>query len=318
MRSTLADDIAQAADDAVVVEARNVVERFLDLGLRQADAGFALFGVGRIVSGVKQLDQKLRNIGISRQRLLHVLLAELDRGLAQIFRRRAQDRHIAPGKLGADDEAVEAVALGVAGDDGAERFFQRLLDVLEGGRATIGALHLEVEYDALMRPSGVVAEADIEGILGDHLQAEIFEDRQRGRQRHHFAEQVELQPKRIVRIVGLAIGAGLKCEPAGPRGDLLQFFEIVHRFHRREHAAIAGREMRLALLQQPRALGVAMPRGHGFGEAVVPGADGAADLLFELMHADMRARAVVAADDVMHARQHRNRRWSASRPTCGR
>ena len=67
---------------------------------------------------------------------------------------------------------------------------------------------------------------------------------------------------------------------------------------------VAGRELRLALLQQAHALAFAMHRLHRVGEAVVPGADGAADLLFELVHRDVRTGAFAAADDVVNARQH--------------
>ncbi len=86
------DDVAQAADDAVVVQALHVGERGFDLLLQNLAAAAA---VGR-AARMEQRDQQPGDVGIAGQRLLHIVLAELDGGLAQELRGRAQNRDIAP------------------------------------------------------------------------------------------------------------------------------------------------------------------------------------------------------------------------------
>src|SRR6185437_1381543 len=115
------------ADDAVVVEALHVVERAVDALCDGSDGRRALLAARRIVPGVKQPYEQSREIGIARQRLLDIVLAEGEPRLAQEFRDGAQDRDVAPGEARAQHQTVEAVALRLAGDDGVERVFQERL-----------------------------------------------------------------------------------------------------------------------------------------------------------------------------------------------
>ncbi len=147
------DDVAQATDDAVVVQALHVVERAVDAQRDRLGVMLEMLGALRIVQYVELFDQQPGEIGIARQCLLDIVLAEGETSLAQEFRERAQERHVPPGEAGGQHQPVESVAFGVARNHGVECVFQRLLDVLELGRAFVGALHHEVEHGRLMRPA---------------------------------------------------------------------------------------------------------------------------------------------------------------------
>ena len=101
----IVDHIAEAADDAVVVQAGHIAQRRLD---RFAAISAPLASVA-VRSGSRRAwnssTSSGRDIRIARQRLLHIVLAEGDRGLAQEFRHRAQDRDIAPGQARARSPA---------------------------------------------------------------------------------------------------------------------------------------------------------------------------------------------------------------------
>ncbi len=153
----------------------------------------------RIVARVEQIDDQLGDIGIARERLLHVILAEGEAGLAQEFGGRAQDGDVAPGQACADDQTIEAVAFRFARHDGVKRFFQRRLDVGEIGGRSVGALHQEIEHGGVALPAVAGLERDGIGIFRDHLEAEILEHRQRSRERQHGAQHIELESQRRMR-----------------------------------------------------------------------------------------------------------------------
>ena len=69
-----ADHIANAANDAIVIEARHRVER----GFDAAFDGFGIFRIGtrEVVAGMEQRHQQRRNRGVARQCLLDIILTE--------------------------------------------------------------------------------------------------------------------------------------------------------------------------------------------------------------------------------------------------
>ena len=77
---------------------------------------------------VEERDERAATSVCAEQRLLHVAVAERDPDLAQVARDRAQHRHLAPVELGAEDQAVEAVELGLAVPDAPEALVEALAD----------------------------------------------------------------------------------------------------------------------------------------------------------------------------------------------
>ena len=75
----------------------------------------------------EELDEEARDGGMARQRLLDVGLAEGHADLAEVLGVGAQDDHLVPFELGAEDQAIEAVVLGLAVPDADERVLELLL-----------------------------------------------------------------------------------------------------------------------------------------------------------------------------------------------
>ncbi len=150
-------------------------------------------------------------------------------------------------------------------------------DLGEIGGALVGALHQEIEHESVAHPAVVRLERDAVGVLGDHLEAEILEDRQRHRKRQRRPQAVELDAQNAVRVVRLAQNARLDRGRFGRARQRPQGGEVLHRLGRREGVAIArGKALRL-IVKQVQPFDFAVARAQRFGEAVVPGADGGAD-----------------------------------------
>ncbi len=167
----------------VVVEALHVAHRGVDaLGDRRR---FRLAVLRRgIVPRMEQRDQQAREIGIARQRLLDIVLAEGEAGLAQEFRDGAQDRHVAPGKARGQHQPVEPVRSPPC--PGSPRG-THLPTAAGWRRDRPGPSSARSIVKSRTVASWVQPVAGLqryrEGVLGDHLQAEILEDRQRQRER---------------------------------------------------------------------------------------------------------------------------------------
>ena len=105
------DRAEEAAQDPILVEARDPVELFLDLLDEPTDLDVRAFAPRRFEAEVEQLYEQAGDIRVPRERLLHVGLAERAAALAQVLRDRTQDRYLSPRQLGAQDESVESVVL---------------------------------------------------------------------------------------------------------------------------------------------------------------------------------------------------------------
>ena len=120
-------DAQEAAQDAVLVERVDGVDRLLDLAPRTPSAPPR--SPVRVEARVEELARARRATPVcAEQRLLHVAVAERDPGLAQVARDRAQHRHLAPVEPGAEDQPVEAVELGLAVPDAREALVEALAD----------------------------------------------------------------------------------------------------------------------------------------------------------------------------------------------
>ena len=158
---------------------------------------------------MKQFDQKGGDVRIARQRQFHIVLAERNGGLAQILRGSAQDRHIAPSQIRGDNQTVEAIAFGFPGDNSVECIFEKLFDFRQMGGPAIGPFHEKVEHKGFAHPAVFGFKRNRIGILGNDLEAEIFEDRKRNRKRQRLAQAVQFDPQHIMSIVRLALGSRL-------------------------------------------------------------------------------------------------------------
>jgi hypothetical protein len=180
------DERLERPADAVLVETRDRIQRRRQL-FAQLVARLLTIGRGGIEPGVEQRDQVGHQLRVGVEGVLDVLLAEPEADLAEILGVRADDRHVAGGEAGAEDETVEVVALHVAGFEGAER------------RLQLGAAVL-VEVDARWHPHpDVVEEHPLRAgpervrLLVERLETEVVEEREqlRERRRRPFAVDPE-------------------------------------------------------------------------------------------------------------------------------
>ena len=185
-----------------------------------------------------------------------------------------------------------------------KRVFQRLPDLFQPDRRPSARSIRKSSMAASCRQPPSLLKRDGIGIFGDHLQAEIFEDRQRGRQRQHLAQHIELEPQRRRGVAFLARDARALSAPSFGRGKVSPA--------RPDRAAAHGREncrdnparnagpARVKPAQSPRC-------GPGWRTSLPPGrrprSDGWRDLPFQLAHVDLGQRAFIAADDVMEPHQ---------------
>ena len=203
----------------------------------------------------------------------------------------------------ADHQPVEAVAFRVAAQHGMEGVFQGATDVVQLDLPSVGPLHREIQHGGVLAPAAIGVERHLEGIFGDHFQAQILEHRQRGRQRQHFAQHIQFQPQHRGGVFGLAPGLGAQLEPILGAGQFFQDHQIARRVMRREALAIAGREFGRQRRQPGEAFVLAVGGAQRLGKSVVPGFDQGGDLFFQGAHIHPRHRAVIAADDVMQPHQ---------------
>ena len=146
-----ADDGVEAAQDAILVEARDGVDRLLDLGRARSRRLVAAL-LRRVEAGAEQGDQLGGDAGVGDQRALHVAVAERDPRLAHVAGDRAQQRHLARVEAGADDQRVESVLLDVAVPDAREAVVEPLADPV---RVDVGAdrvVQAEVVDPGRLRP----------------------------------------------------------------------------------------------------------------------------------------------------------------------
>ena len=136
------DDVEEAADDAVLVEALDAFERRLDLG----DLPLRLVLVHRVgvETAPEQLYERSRQPGMAAERRPHVVLGEGRPGLAEIAGDGADQRHVAPRQAGIHGQRIVAVALGLAVPDRHEAGERERRDRVEVEGLAVGALEIHV------------------------------------------------------------------------------------------------------------------------------------------------------------------------------
>ena len=295
------DRLQVAAQDAVLVEHRHPFQRAANglhqpaLLLLQRRRGQL---AGQVEACLEQAHQLHGDGGVVVQRGGDVAQVEADADLLQVAAIGAQQRHLAPGQPGAEHQAVEGIVLGVAGDDVGERL---LAEAVEG---------LQVDHQPGRRREGEVVDpvgaavtlAQPVGILAQHPQAEVLQDRQHVGERQRLvgvvdlaAQLVRAQPRRLVEAHHQAL-------LLGQAADVLH---VRHRRKRLEALPVAGRETRREARQQVGAARLAEALDHQAGELVLPGTAGADHLPLQLAGIEGRHAARIDAQDQLHAGQHR-------------
>ena len=184
-----AHDRQEAAQDPVLVEAVDGVDRLLDLA-RDVLGPPAVAGRDRSARGTAPR-ARAATPAMREQRVLHVAVAERDPGLAQVARDGAQHRHLAPVEPGADDQAVEAVLLGLAAPHAREALVEALADRVDVDRRPTPAGRSRRSTPA--RSSRGVTRYGRSSVT---VEAEALEHRQHVGQRHALAAAVELAAQR--------------------------------------------------------------------------------------------------------------------------
>ena len=297
VRTRRFDEVDEAPQDAVVLQALDRLQHALDLG---PDARFrlgALVGAARIEAGVEQLDDLARDGAVAGERRGEVVLAEGEADLAQVAPEGAHHGDVAPAELGLEHELVEGVRFGKPAEERQDRRLDRAFDGADVERAAGGALERHVvEPD----PAGILAARRVDpiGALVDDLEAEVLEQRHAFGQRQRGAAREDLE---VDARVGIAVAA---VEVDGPRAlvrEALEDRDVGDRLLGREGFAIGGREgAGVARRERPR-LRAADRLGKCCRQRVGPGAHDRGNAGLELLLRDLRRRALVAADDVVGA-----------------
>ena len=129
------DEAQEAAQDPVVVEARDGVDLLLDPRGDVVRLGLAVVASRRVEPDLEEIHELAHDLGVRRQGLLHVGLAERAAGLAQVLGQGAEHGDLTPGQAGAEHEAVEPVHLDLAAPRPRERVLECLAHTVEVERA---------------------------------------------------------------------------------------------------------------------------------------------------------------------------------------
>ncbi len=125
-----ADDAQEAAQDPILVEALDRVDRGLQLPLERPRLRVGVLEPHRVEPQPEELDEPAGDVGVRGQRVLHVGLAERASRLAEVLRDRPEDRDLARGQPRREDETVEAVVLRLAAPGASERVLERCPDIV--------------------------------------------------------------------------------------------------------------------------------------------------------------------------------------------
>ena len=119
------DQIEEAREDAIIIEARHFLEL---LGDELLGRGFGLGTPFRLEIGIEarieQGDEGGGDFRLAHERLRHIALRVADRRLLQIARQRPHQGDIAPGEARRSDQRVESIALALAFAERHQRFLE--------------------------------------------------------------------------------------------------------------------------------------------------------------------------------------------------
>ena len=145
-----ADEVEEPAQDAVLVQVGDVVQRVVDLHQQPVDRDLDIVGdaagarLRRIVHRLEQPDDQPGDAGMIGQRVFHIVLAELEADLAQVLGIGPQHRDFAPAQPRPQHQPVEAVVLHPAFPDPQEAVLEGLPDAAQVDGGAVLRAHREV------------------------------------------------------------------------------------------------------------------------------------------------------------------------------
>ena len=294
------DQVVELAQDAVLIQARHGGKRAFD-ALPDRRLGRLPLGrleaAVRIEAQVEELDQVAGEAGMTREGVGEVAQAERRAELAKTGGIGPQHRHFAPLGARGYDKAIEAVVVGLPAEHGEEAAFEPLVVTFELDGSAVAGLQDHVVQGHVALAVGK-ARTYVIGALVDGREAQVL-------QHGHPLGQGDRRTQRIDRGVDAArghAGHAIEIDDDGMlRAQALDALDVLQRALGREGVRVAGGKGRPVLgLQGLRPLAL---RGDGVGQPVLPGAHDLDNPALQLAHVDSRRRAVIAADNELHANQ---------------
>ncbi len=261
------DDGEERPQDAVLVQARDLVQRAVQL-LQQP--------VGQLGAGplplrrhprLEEADQQPGGVDVVGEGVLHVRLAERRAGLPQVLGVRPQHHRLAPVQAGPQHQLVEVVALRTAGPHRREGVLEPL--------ARVVAVHPlgDAQPEVVDPGGGAVGAAQLVRPLVDDLDAETVQHRQDLGQGDRLTRAVDLEAALVGARADRLVQADLEVL-AALRRQLLQVLEVGDRAARRVVGLVALGEGVVVAAQQLGGALLADLGGQRLGKAVGPGAGG--------------------------------------------
>src|SRR3989344_1476097 len=295
------DQVQIAAQDAVFVKYRNVVQRGENRLLELLLLVFQVIS-GELARQVKtrfeQAHQLLGDIGMVDQGACDVAEVEAQTNLLEVAGVSTKQRHITPRHGGHQHQTVEAVVLRCAANDIDESALQGVVELLDVDIQAFGIGKGEVVNPEL----AAISAAQFVRELAQYAQAEVFQNRQHIRQRQRRVRVVQL-------AVQLLLALGQRLVEAHHQLTLsVQAQQVLHVHHRRvrgETFAVTGRETTRELAEHFGALGFAEAFDDQAGVIVLPRTAGLNDFFFQAQRVDLHAVLRVNLEDKLHPRQYR-------------
>ena len=301
------DERPVGAQDAVVVEADDVVERLREPLLDRLHLGHARLGVGgehpvaptRVEARLEELDEQPGDVDVAAQRLLDVVEGEGRVALLEVLRVGPQHRGLAPGQPGREDELVEPVDLVVAVPHRAQCLGEQ--------GALVGRQHATVAQAELVDVRRPRQALELVGPLVDDLDAHRGEHRQHRAERQRLADAEDLEAR-----LAAPVGAGLPVLVEERQVDALVTLD------RLDAAEVGGPALRGVVLLvrlrvgvgpragELRALALAVLADDGGDEVVAPGPRRLGEPALEVGDVDVGdLGALGRVDDEVHAGRRR-------------
>ena len=249
---------------------------------------------------MEELDESSCDLGVSAERVFHVVLAERASGLAEVLGDRAEYGDLASREARREDEPVEAVILGLAAPGPGERVLKRLPHLLCLELGVLLVAEPEVED-----PDGIaVAWPDlIRPLVGD-LYAHVFEQRQHVRQQDRLTGAQQFEREMVSRREERKVEA--HCQVADGV-ELLHALDFENRLARGEVLAVGDRKRIAVALEERAGLFLAELLDEGVAEVVRPRSGRRGEARFELRDVELDDARWVDIDDEVQAGQHRLR-----------
>ena len=290
-----ADHLEEAAQDPVLVEARDRVDRLDDLAVELARI---VILARRVEAALEQLDERRRDLGMPGERLLHVRVAERDPRLAEVLGDRAEHDDLAGREPGGEHELVEAVVLDLAAPRARERLLERLAHIF--GLEVLALVAPEAEVVDPHRR--VVAPVDLVRPLVGDGDAHVLEQRQHVGEEQRPAGAQELEREVVLRRGVRQVEA--EAEVAGGI-EPLDALDVEHRLVRGEVLLVGERErVGVAVRQHARLLLAELLDQRG-AQVVGPFAGRVGHLRLDPRDVVHRHVGGVDVDHVVQAREHR-------------